>query len=587
MSSTVFISYLEEANEFVKEVLVRELAAAGYPHWYDSVRLRQEDTTNQTIEQALSKSFAVIIVSSTSTHHTAQMHIEYAFARTHKNLKTIRIILDSTVSDDTQVDFELDLVNQKDHQLHQLIEYMHRITRHHQPQPQTVYPAYQEEQEEAPPVDHIIDTFELPSTDDHDLFLEAALQSLKAHDVTERCDAARYLGDAGVREAVPPLLETLKECSPRVCKAAVEALGKIKDPRAIPGLATVLHNQNVESDLRESAAKAMGNIGDADAIPALIQAMNTDNEMYVRLTAARALGTIGDSRALSALAKTLHTARWHQLRCTAIYSLGEIGDISSHWDLLEALGDDYEEVRHAAATVIINLLGPTGIKAALYHADWRMREAAAWALGETRSPGIVPDLIEALTDADRAVRKSAVWALGCIADERAVPELLQRLRLDTNPRVLQLTVWALGEIGSVEAVSSITRMLDKRNEDIREAAVAALSKIADSCTVPGLLEALVDSNESIQIAAAQALGKLAHPDAFEALRAALWNAPSTAVQCEAIKALACIPDSRALTVLEQALEEDSPEVRQCAEQALLEIGTPKALDIVNRWRRSY
>lgn len=586
MAPYLFISYLIEAADFVKE-LVRELASAGYTHWYDSIRLRQQEQPTQQIEYALRNSFALIIVVSPEANHSIAMREEYAFARGNSNLKIIRIVLDSTATDDMMVDYELDLVNQKTHRLHQLIHYVREAEENYIPlHPKPVYPVFDDTD---PPVDHVIDTFTLPDhqSPSHDLWLKAALQSLQSFDIHERCDAARYLGDSGSQEAVLPLLETLGDNDPMVCKATIEALGKLRDPRAIPGLSIVMHDLNLESDLRDAAARAMGKIGHADAVPALIHTMQTDSEMYVRLTATRALGTIGDSSALTALAKTMHMARWQKLRHAAVIALGEIGDVSAHWDLLEALGDDYEEVRRDAAKIIIKLLGPIGLSAALQHADWRMREAAAWALGETRSPGVVPDLIEALSDGDRAVRKSAVWALGCIGDDRAVPDLLQRLRLDKNPRVLQLTIWALGEIGAPEAAPAITRMLEYQNEDIRRAAVTALGKISDTNALPGLIEALVDSNEEIQIAAACALGQIGHPDALEPLRAAMWNAPNPVVQSEAIKALANIPDPRVLPMLEQTLqEEDTPEVQKSAAEALSNIGTPEALDIVNRWRRS-
>jgi len=76
---------------------------------------------------------------------------------------------------------------------------------------------------------------------------------------------------------------------------AADALGKIGDEKAIPGLLKLLEDS--ESDVRSRAADALGKIGDEKAIPGLLKLVE-HSESSVRWMAAYALGNIGDEKAI-------------------------------------------------------------------------------------------------------------------------------------------------------------------------------------------------------------------------------------------------------------------------------------------------
>jgi HEAT repeat protein len=65
-----------------------------------------------------------------------------------------------------------------------------------------------------------------------------------------------------------------------VRSAACRALGEIGDPQAIPHLIQALRDDY--SDVRSAACWALGRIGDPQAIPHLIQALQDENA-WVRL----------------------------------------------------------------------------------------------------------------------------------------------------------------------------------------------------------------------------------------------------------------------------------------------------------------
>ena len=381
---------------------------------------------------------------------------------------------------------------------------------------------------------------------------DQAIENLKRGDSRQRADAAGLLGELGSDATVEPLLDALHDSHSKVRKAAAVALGKLKNIDAVPGLIEILENKTSDIDLREAAANALCEIRDSSAVPALIDALVDDPEMYVRLTAAKALGLIGDARAVPVLVGTMLNVRWHLLRRAAVWALGEIGDITTLADLLDALNDDDEQVRRDAALVIIKIWKPHALKEALWHRDWRVREAAVWAYGQSKYSGAVPSLIELLYDEERNVRLSVVKALGHIGDPRAVPGLLQCIQIERDEQVLILSIVALGEIGNAEAVETLT-------------------------------DRLVNGDETFREATAKALGSIGHHSALESLRMALDNDPSVKVQVALIEAIAEIHHPDVVSILARALADDEPAVRHATAKSLQMIGSPSALEALSEW----
>ena len=60
-----------------------------------------------------------------------------------------------------------------------------------------------------------------------------------------------------------------------------------------------------DADMRWVAVDALGKIGDPVAVPALVQMLDTDTDDKVRRWAVWALGKIGDSSAIPALAQAM------------------------------------------------------------------------------------------------------------------------------------------------------------------------------------------------------------------------------------------------------------------------------------------
>jgi hypothetical protein len=120
--------------------------------------------------------------------------------------------------------------------------------------------------------------------------------------------------------AVAPLIDNLKDANHEVRVDVVNALGEIKDPRAVEPLIEALKDTAHVS----AVLVALGKIQDHRAVEPLIAALE-DKDPYVRLDAVWALGEINDSKAIAPLAAALRD-RDIRVQGKAGYALSRIND---------------------------------------------------------------------------------------------------------------------------------------------------------------------------------------------------------------------------------------------------------------------
>jgi beta-lactamase regulating signal transducer with metallopeptidase domain len=206
--------------------------------------------------------------------------------------------------------------------------------------------------------------------------------------------------------------------------------------------------------------------------------------------------------------------------------------------------------------------------------DPLVRRHAAWALGELESTSGVRPLIEILEDRDADVRLVAAWALGEIKDDVAVYPLIETLR-DDDPLVREMAVLALGEIEHPSAVEPLTDAL-RREERLREPAIWALGEIGSREAVGARTAVFADWNRGSWENDEVWAGRLGSTEArgiaddLGALTAALRD-DDPRMRRSAAEMLGIRGDERAVDPLLDALRDPEPSVRAMAIWALDEI----------------
>jgi HEAT repeat protein len=195
--------------------------------------------------------------------------------------------------------------------------------------------------------------------------IPSLIRYLNSTDPTTQWHAAEALGTFGER-AVPLLLTALQSRSVPVRLGAIEALGAIRDTRAVNPILTII-KYDASLEVRWAAVLALGETGSPDAVPALVLLLRDPNR-YLRYGAATALGRLGWQPENETDTAHLLIARqeWEQVR-----NLGAAA-VPSLWDMLR---DDDPRTR----AMIVSTLGQIG--------DWHAQAACQKALKD-RDPRV-------------------------------------------------------------------------------------------------------------------------------------------------------------------------------------------------------
>ncbi len=312
---------------------------------------------------------------------------------------------------------------------------------------------------------------------------------------------------------------------------------------------------------REEAIDHLADLGPQAkaAVPQLIEALKA-KEPGVRWRSARALAAIGPAagEAAAPLAGLLKDAD-HHVRSHAAYALGKIGPAGKKY------------VSELAALIV--------------DPDPRVRRAAIGALDRIHpdSPEVIAEIAAALSAAEPQVALAAVHSLAAYG-KQALPAAIKVLR-KAEPKS-KARYWAcvlLAELGAdaTDAVEPLTAALKDEDAGIRMQAALALGHIGPGAkaAVPALIAELDDPLTGVGYTAAYALGNIGDKKAVPALKKASLG-KDTLLKTLSIWAIAKVePENqqavaKAIDAIVAAMEDQRPEVRQAAAQALWDLKAP-------------
>jgi HEAT repeat protein len=218
--------------------------------------------------------------------------------------------------------------------------------------------------------------------------------------------AITYLKKRQTKEITTFFAETLlPDRNDRISTAAVSAIGDSGDSSFSTLLEEELDSSDLSDNKRAELISAIGKLGDTHAVSTLVDLLLDEGEdKSIRWRAASALGEIGGDSSLEALMEVFDSSD-PILRSRTTAALTKFDGQQAEQALIQALRDSF----------------------------WRVRVAAATALGERKSEDAVDILIyKAKSDPDiKNVRSAAVSALGEIGSSKA-SDLLVELYLDSK-----------------------------------------------------------------------------------------------------------------------------------------------------------
>ena len=221
-----------------------------------------------------------------------------------------------------------------------------------------------------------------------------------------RGEALEQLGDEGFTMAADEMVKALYDPLPKVRRQAAQALARLRDPASQHQAATALIEQlGQHPDLvEEETIEALGAMRDERAVELLSSLLRSPRSL-VRRAAARALGRLEDASAVEPLIEAAGAADDPDLRRAAVQALRRL------------------EAQEAAPT----------LAAATLDLRASVRVAAAEAVAEMEIKEAAPMLREALVKYPDASTTAVAYALGVLGDLSDIPLILHALDTCKTP----------------------------------------------------------------------------------------------------------------------------------------------------------
>ncbi len=153
---------------------------------------------------------------------------------------------------------------------------------------------------------------------------EALAAGLDSADPTTRVATARVLGRLRVASAGVKLIAALNDGNTLEQKYATEALGLVKEPRAVASLLARFEFYKA-GDMATETLLALARIGQASARDAL-RAHLSDRDEAMRAAAVEGLGRLHDAESRDAIVERSQKDGFASVRLAATFALGRLGD---------------------------------------------------------------------------------------------------------------------------------------------------------------------------------------------------------------------------------------------------------------------
>jgi len=290
--------------------------------------------------------------------------------------------------------------------------------------------------------------------------IEKLIDLLQENEVQIREEAVKALGMIGSKEALPHLIERLKEDLAATVRAnAALALSNFESKMCKSALKEAAEDEDWE--VRHDSAIAMGEFQDKELKEKLCSLIE-DKEIEVRKKAIDSLGEIGDEEKIKEIEKYLDD---DDLKKNATRAISKIGTEKALEPLEEVYHDGDQEMREIAVKGIGNIESEeisSVILDALKDDSWRIREEAAKILGEKGDGKFVTPLVERLEDENKYVVEAVLRGLAILDGDEALKGIKEKMD-DDEPSVRIAVADALEIIDSVESTELLLNQLKEEN----------------------------------------------------------------------------------------------------------------------------
>lgn len=314
------------------------------------------------------------------------------------------------------------------------------------------------------------------------------LPLLRSDDAPIRNIAMDVLREIG-GDDIPSIQSLLRDDDPDMRIFVADILGCTGSRQAVPLLCDALL-KDPEVNVRYQAAMSLGTLAFPEAVDALRQAMH--DEEWVQFSVVEALTKIRADSTISALVQSLNSSS-ELVASIIIDALGEMGNIKAVPLLFKSLENASLPLRHKTVKAIVQILGGRSLSLLSLKDQERFRSY----------------LLDALGDEDEDIQKAALSGLAVMGDKEATEAIFQlagRLDADRDHDMVAAAIRAVAAIGYNENFAAALKSL---NEHIVRLAVEASALMNDHRCVDEIKEIFWTQDRDVQRSAAGQMAKIA------------------------------------------------------------------------------
>ena len=408
-----------------------------------------------------------------------------------------------------------------------------------------------------------------------------------AADIDEVIQILVVFGNIGSPTATETVLTYVQHDDDNVKTTAVEALGKIQDPKAVKTLVNTYHQTDV---LKYSIVDALGNIAVKDAFPVVSGSIESEDVLEY-FSGIGAMGAMEDPACIEPLFKKLLKEEDAGTRRLILKSLAQIEDANS--GSLEKLD------KKALLPILLNLLenrdaaeyvhmvriaaaikDPACIKALLTALENSEAEIADTAFRGLLALGkdVVKPALEAVVKAPTPVAIRIMEILERVPSPE-IPAVLAQFTKNSEDAVRQALARTLGAVPSDASFNALKDLLADVDEVVRRNAVFSLrGMLTCSGVVPALIGCFKDINGHVRREAAFALKGVSSSDVVEPLMNLLSTDPYGDVREAAAAVLAARKDAEITRRLLELLDSDNSRIRETITKTIWQCSSALAVD---------
>ncbi|WP_031482177.1 HEAT repeat domain-containing protein [Maridesulfovibrio frigidus] len=330
----------------------------------------------------------------------------------------------------------------------------------------------------------------------------AVIPLLRSDDAPARNLSMDILREVGAQD-FPSLVSLIHDDDPDIRIFATDILGSSDSFMAVEPLCDALL-KDPEVNVRYQAAVSLGDLENPAAAKCLNKAMQDDE--WVQYAVIEALAKIKHSSSVDALVKALNTSS-DLVASMIIDALGEVGNIKAVTMLLRHLDTSATALRNKIVKAIVGILGGKSLKL----------------LSATEREKLREYMLVALKDEDEEIQDAAIIGLSYVGGEKATAEVLQLASALDPDRDTDRLAAIVENLSNLSLNKSLIEALNSDVYKKSAIAIEVLSRLEGTEVSQVLMDAFEGKERDLKRAILESLANTGGPEAKDFFVSVLEN----------------------------------------------------------------